>query len=397
MAAWTFAIERWSFPKMHRAKRCRWLVALSLMLFGNVVLADWSAINMTRGVTEISRQVYQLHMIMFTVCVVIGAVVFGVMIYSMIMHRKSLGVEPATFHEDTRVETFWTVFPVIILVGLAIPATTTLRAMYDASDSDVDIKVVGFQWKWQYTYLNDDPGKEVQFMSSLLTPQEEIYNRADKRENYLLDVDHAMVIPINKRIRFLITANDVIHAWWVPDFAVKKDAIPGFVHETWTVVEEPGVYRGQCAELCGKDHGFMPIVVRAVEQAEYDDWLTEKQEEARLAYETVGKQWTMDELMESGEQIYLQNCMTCHQVNGQGIPPVFPSLVRQGVSTGSIAEHIDMVLNGKTGTAMQAFAAQLNPAQLAAVITYERNAWGNNMGEIIQPREINDMLTGGEG
>lgn len=380
---------------MHRAKRC--MVALSLMLFGNVVSADWSAINMTRGVTEISRQVYQLHMIMFMVCVVIGAVVFGVMVYSMIMHRKSLGVEPATFHEDTRVETFWTVFPVLILVGLAIPATTTLRSMYDASDSDVDIKIVGFQWKWQYTYLNDDPGKEVQFMSSLLTPQDEIYNRSDKREHYLLDVDQAMVVPVDKRIRFLITANDVIHAWWVPDFAVKKDAIPGFVHETWTVVEEPGVYRGQCAELCGKDHGFMPIVVRAVEQAEYDIWLAQKQEEARIAYETVGKEWTMDELMESGEQIYLQNCMTCHQANGQGIPPAFPSLVGQGMSKGPIAAHIDMVLNGKTGTAMQAFAAQLNPAQLAAVITYERNAWGNNMEDIVQPREINEMLTGGEG
>ena len=386
---------------MDRAKRCKWLVAVFLMpplvLFSNLVLADWSAINMTRGVTEISRQVYQLHMIIFTVCLVIGAMVFGVMIFSMIMHRKSLGVKPATFHEDTRVETFWTVFPVLILLGLAIPATTTLRAMYDTSDSDVDIKIVGFQWKWQYTYLNDDPGKEVQFMSTLLTPQDQIFNRAVKGENYLLEVDNAMVIPINKRIRFLITANDVIHSWWVPAFAVKKDAIPGFVHETWTVVEEPGVYRGQCAELCGKDHGFMPIVVKAVEQGEYDSWLAQKQEQARIAYETVGKQWTMDELMETGEQIYLQYCMTCHQVNGQGILPAFPSLVGQGVSKGPMDAHIDMVLNGKSGTAMQAFAAQLNSAQLAAVITYERNAWGNNMGEMVQPREINEILTGGEG
>ena len=381
---------------MDRAKRCRWLIGLSLTLLGNLVLADWSDINMTRGVTEISRQVYQLHMIMFTVCVVIGVIVFSVMVYSMYKHRKSLGAVPATFHEDTRIETFWTVFPVLILVGLAIPATSTLRSMYDASGSDVDIKIVGYQWKWQYTYLDDDPGKEVQFMSSLLTPQDEIQNRAEKREQYLLDVDNQMVIPGKKRGRVRSTSNDVIHSWWIPEFAVKKDAIPGFVHETWTVVEEPGVYRGQCAELCGKDHGFMPIVVRAVEQTEYDSWLSEKQEEARVAYETVGKEWTLDELVESGEQVYTQNCVTCHQANGQGIPPAFPSLVGRGTSVGPMDVHIQMVLNGKAGTSMQAFSVQLNAAQLAAVITYERNAWGNDMRDLVQPRDINELLTAGQ-
>jgi cytochrome c oxidase subunit 2 len=380
---------------MDKAKRFKWLVALSLLLISNIVLADWSALNMREGVTQISREVYGLHMLVLWVCVVIGIVVFGVMIVSMLMHRKSLGAIPATFHESAKLEIVWTIVPIVILVVLAIPSTSTLRSMYEAGDSDVDIKIVGYQWKWQYTYLDDDPTKEVQFMSALLTPQDEIDNLANKRENYLLDVDEPLVIPINKRIRFLITANDVIHSWWVPDFAVKKDAIPGFVHESWTVVEEPGIYRGQCAELCGKDHGFMPIVVRAVEQSEYDNWLTEKREEAKLAYETVGKRWTMDELMETGAQVYAQSCGACHQANGQGIPPAFPTLLG-GLTKGPIDEHINMVLHGKAGTAMQAFGLQLNPAQLAAVITYERNTWGNDMGDMVQPSKINEMLSQGQ-
>ncbi len=386
---------------MYRAKQCKWLMTLSALLFSslffsNLALAGWSDVNMTQGVTEISREVYDLHMFMFAVCVLIGIVVFGVMIVSMLLHRKSLGAQPANFHEHTGLEIFWTIVPIVILVVLAIPATSTLRAMYDAGDSDIDIEVRGFQWKWQYTYLNDNPGEEVKFISALKTPQEEIHNQANKREHYLLDVDNPLVIPINKRIRFLITSNDVIHAFWVPAFAVKKDAIPGFVHESWAVVEEPGIYRGQCAELCGKDHGFMPIVVRAVPQDEYDTWLAEKQEEARQVYETVGKQWTMAELMETGEQVYNQTCLTCHQANGQGIPPAFPSLVGQGLTVGPIENHIDIVLNGKSGTAMQAFGAQLNPAQIAAVVTYERNTWGNAMGDMVQPSKVNEMIQSGQ-
>ena len=381
---------------MDIAKRCKWFGALVLLLLSNVASADWSAINLTRGVTEISREVFELHMIIFTVCTLIGIVVFGVMIVSMLMHRKSLGAVPATFHENTRLEILWTIIPIVILLAMAVPATSTLRAMYEAGDPDVDIEVRGYQWKWQYTYLDDDPTKEVQFMSALLTPQEEIQNAANKREHYLLDVDNPLVIPINKRVRFLVTANDVIHAFWVPDFAVKRDAIPGFVHEAWAVVEEPGIYRGQCAELCGKDHGFMPIVVHAVEQDEYEAWMLEKQEEARVVYETVGKEWTMEELMAEGEKVYAQNCVTCHQVNGQGIPPAFPSLVGVGLSVGPMQEHVDIVMHGKAGTAMQAFAAQLNAAQIAAVVTYERNAWGNDMGDLIQPKEVNDMISGGQ-
>ena len=376
---------------MNTVKRM-WCAGLPLLLFSHAAMADWWALNMRQGVTEISRSVYDLHMIIFYICCVIGVVVFGIMIVSMLLHRKSIGAEPATFHENTKLEIVWTVIPIIILLVMAVPATSTLRDMYEAGESDIDIEVRGYQWKWQYTYLNDDPAKEIQFMSALLTPQDEIYNREGKGEHYLLDVDNPLVIPVGKRVRFLVTAQDVIHAFWVPDFAVKKDAIPGFVHEAWTIVEEPGIYRGQCAELCGKDHGFMPIVVQAVTGQEYEMWVAEQQDAAAAAFETVGKTWTMDELMAKGEEVYMQHCVACHQVNGEGIPPAFPSLVGQGVSVGSMTDHIDIVLNGKAGTAMQAFGVQLNAAELAAVITYERNAWGNDMGDMVQPKEVNTMM-----
>ncbi|MBO6557596.1 MAG: cytochrome c oxidase subunit II [Pseudomonadales bacterium] len=376
---------------MNRVKRM-WQLGLSLLLFSNVALADWSALNLRQGVTEISREVYDLHMLIFYICCGIGVVVFGAMIISMLMHRKSLGVKPATFHENTNLEIAWTVVPIVILLGMAVPATSTLRDMYEPGDADIDIEVRGYQWKWQYTYLDDDPAKEIQFMSALMTPQDEIYNEAAKGEHYLLDVDNPLVVPINKRIRFLVTAEDVIHAFWVPDFAVKKDAIPGFVHESWAIVEEPGVYRGQCAELCGKDHGFMPIVVHALEQDDYDAWVAEKQSEAAAIFETVGKTWTQDELLAKGGEVYARNCVACHQVNGQGIPPAFPSLVGQGVTVGDIQENIDVLLYGRAGTAMQAFGQQLNAAEIASVVTYVRNSWGNDTGDTIQPKDIHTQM-----
>jgi len=386
-----------SLGAVSRVKRVvKLLTALAASVLSTHALADWSALNMTKGVTEISRQVYDLHMLIFTICVVIGVVVFGIMIWSMLVHRKSLGAEPASFSHSTKLEYAWTIIPIFILIGMAVPATSTLRDMYDASEADIDIEVRGYQWKWQYRYLNDDPTQEVKFMSALLTPPDEYYNRTPKREHYLADVDNPLVIPINKKVRFLVTSNDVIHSWWVPDFAVKKDAIPGFVHEAWAKVEEPGIYRGKCTELCGKDHGFMPIVVKAVEQEEYEAWLAMKQQEALEVYETVGKTWTMAELMETGEKVYAQHCQTCHQANGEGIPPAFPSLVGQGLAIGPIDPHIDIVVNGKAGSAMQAFAAQLNPAEIAAVVTYERNAWGNDVGDLVQPREVNALVSGEE-
>lgn len=380
---------------MEKAKQSRWLVALSLLLSSSMVYADWT-VNMRQGVTAISREIYELHMLIFWVCVVIGVLVFGVMIISMLLHRKSVGAVSADFHDNTTVEILWTVIPVIILLAMAVPATTTLNKMYDPGEAAIDIEVRGLQWKWQYTYLNNDPTKEVKFVSSLLTPREEILNETRKREHYLLDVDNELVIPVNTRVRFLVTSGDTLHAWWVPDFAVKRDAIPGFIHQAWAEVEKTGIYRGQCAELCGKDHGFMPIVVRVVEQGEYETWLAGKQEEGRLVYETVGKEWTQDELMAKGEEVYLRVCAACHQANGQGLPPAFPSLVGQGLAVGPMAAHLNIVLNGKAGTSMQSFKGQLNAAEIAAVVIYERNAWGNNMGDSIQPREVNKMMSTGQ-
>ncbi|MFT4633007.1 MAG: cytochrome c oxidase subunit 2 [Candidatus Pseudothioglobus sp.] len=384
--------KHWSFG-MDIAKQSKWLVALSLLLSSSMVYADWT-VNMRQGVTQISREVYDLHMLIFWVCVAIGVTVFSVMIFSMLMHRKSIGAVPADFHDNTKIEILWTVIPVFILLAMAVPATKTLSEMYDTGNAEIDIEVRGMQWKWQYTYLDDDPAKEVSFVSSLLTDRDEVNNLANKREHYLLDVDNELVIPINTRIRFLVTSSDTLHAWWVPDFAVKRDAIPGFVHAAWTVVDTPGTYRGQCAELCGKDHGFMPVVVRAVEREEYDIWLADRQADALAVYETVGKEWSQDELMVKGEEVYKRTCAACHQINGQGIPPAFPSLVGQGLAVGPIDAHLDIVLNGKAGSAMQSFKGQLNAAEIAAVVTYERNAWGNDVGDSIQPREVNNMMSG---
>lgn len=370
------------------AKAIPWirLLAGSFLFYSVSVRADWQ-VNMTPGVTEVSRQVYDLHMIIFWICIAIGVVVFGIMFWSIIAHRKSLGVKPATFHESTTVEIIWTAVPFAILIGMAVPATSALIDAYDASESEVDIKITGYQWKWHYDYLEEGVG----FFSNLSTPADEIYNRVDKTDHYLLEVDEPLVVPINKKIRFLVTANDVIHSWWVPAIAVKKDAIPGFVNEAWTIIPEPGIYRGQCAELCGKDHGFMPIVVEAKTQQDYDQWLAARQEAAAKERELRDKVWTLEGLMERGEQVYATNCAACHNADGSGIPPAFPALKGSAIATGPIEEHIDVVLNGRPGTYMAAFGPQLSPVELAAVITYERNAWGNSKGDMIQPIDIANM------
>ena len=342
-------------------------------------------VNMTQGVTEVSRTTYDLHMLIFWICVVIGMAVFGVMFYSMWRHRKSKGYKAAQFHESTLVELAWTIVPTLILVGMAIPATKTLYDIYDTKEADLDIMITGYQWKWKYDYL----GSDVSFFSNLSTPASQINNQQPKSKDYLLEVDEPMVVPINKKIRFLITANDVIHAWWVPDLAVKKDAIPGFVNESWTRIDEPGIYRGQCAELCGKDHGFMPIVVKAVPEDEYHSWLSERAEQAALIKELTNKTFTFDELYERGKKVYSSACAACHQPNGQGVPGTFPAIAGSKVATGGMDGHLSMVVNGSpSNPAMQAFGAQLNEVDLAAVITYQRNAFGNNMGDTVQPIDI---------
>ncbi|MCQ3829914.1 cytochrome c oxidase subunit II [Microbulbifer elongatus] len=342
-------------------------------------------VNMTQGVTEVSRTTYDLHMLIFWICVAIGVVVFGVMFYSMWRHRKSKGYKAAQFHESLGVELAWTIVPTLILIGMAIPATKTLYDIYDTKEADLDIMITGYQWKWKYDYL----GSDVSFFSNLSTPQSQIQNQQPKTVNYLLEVDEPLVVPVNKKIRFLITANDVIHAWWVPDLAVKKDAIPGFVNESWTRIDEPGIYRGQCAELCGKDHGFMPIVVKAVPEDEYHSWLSDRAAAAARIKELTNKTFTFDELYARGEKIYNSACVACHQANGQGIPGTFPAIAGSKVATGPMDGHMSMVVNGSpTNPAMQAFGAQLSEVDLAAVITYQRSAFGNNMGDTVQPIDI---------
>uniref|UniRef100_UPI00058C2956 cytochrome c oxidase subunit II n=1 Tax=Aliiglaciecola lipolytica TaxID=477689 RepID=UPI00058C2956 len=356
--------------------------------------ADQYQLNLRKGVTEISGQVYDLHMLMFIICVVIAVLVFGAMFWSMFFHRKSRGAQPANFHESVKVEIAWTVVPFIILVVMAFPAAKTLIAMEDPENSEVTILVTGSQWKWHYKYMEND----VEYYSVMATQQEQINNKFAKGENYLLEVDRPLVIPTGKKVRFLVTSDDVIHSWWVPDFAVKKDANPGFINEAWTNVNEPGIYRGQCAELCGKDHGFMPIVVIAKEPAEYQAWVNEQEDIQRKAKEEeqrlLAMNMTMEELMVTGEQVYLRACAACHQPNGQGLPGVFPALVGSDMVLNDMTAHLDVVINGKAGTAMQAFAKQLTMSELAAVITYERNAWGNDTGDMVQAKDINAVMTG---
>ncbi|NGN99142.1 cytochrome c oxidase subunit II [Grimontia sp. S25] len=355
-----------------------------------------SSFNLTPGVTEISEKVYGLHMTILWICVAIGVVVFGVMFWSIIHHRKSKGAVAANFHESTKVEILWTLIPFLILIGMAVPATKVLLAMEDPSDSELTIQVTGSQWKWHYRYFDH----EVEFFSLLATSAAQIDGESTKRDTYLLEVDRPLVVPIGKKVRFLITSEDVIHSWWVPDFAVKKDANPGFINEAWTRIDKPGIYRGQCAELCGKDHGFMPIVVIAKPVDEFEAWVTEtaaaqakvKEEEQKL----LAMNMDMEELMELGEEVYNSRCAACHQVNGLGLPGVFPALAQQGISADpdKVLDHLNIVIHGKPGTAMQAFGAQLGLKELAAVITYERNAWGNNTGDAIQASQINAVLNG---
>ncbi|MAM00492.1 cytochrome c oxidase subunit II [Hydrocarboniclastica marina] len=364
-----------------QALRAGALAVAGLMPVG--AMADWE-VNMTPGVTDLSQSIYGLHMIIFFICVAIGVVVFGVMFWSIFAHRKSRGAKAANFHESTSVEIAWTVIPVIILVAMAIPATGTLVEMYDSTEADIDIKVTGYQWRWQYEYMDDD----FSFFSNTTTSQDAINNRVSKGENYLLEVDNTVKVPVGKKVRFLVTANDVIHSWWVPALGVKKDAIPGFINETWATINEPGIYRGQCTELCGRLHAFMPIVVEAVPEEEYLAWVAEKREEAAAERELTEKEWTMAELMERGERVYNSNCVSCHQADGSGVPPAFPALVGSDVALGDISRHMDVVVNGVPGTAMQAFGNQLSEVDLAAVITYERNAWGNDVGDMATPQDI---------
>jgi len=369
--------------------------ALFLMLcclFPHLTYADakpWQ-LNMFKGVTPVSRDIYDLHMIAMLVCAIIGVFVFGIMLFSLIYHRKSKGYKPASFHDNTRLEIVWTIIPFLILVGLAFPATRTLIKLDNVDNSEVTIKIVGSQWKWEYYYLDEG----LHFYSNLATPFTEIENQQKKNINYLLEVDNQVVIPVGKKIRFLVTSSDVIHSWWVPELGIKRDAIPGFMYEAWARVEYPGIYRGQCTELCGVGHGYMPIVVRAVEPEQYAAWVEDKlkvQERWQSAQVQLEgqRQMTREELMRFGQERYNMVCAQCHQVSGLGIPPMYPALKGSSIAVGyPISRHINMILNGSPGSAMQSYAEMLSNEEIAAIVTYERNAWGNNTNDLVQPIDI---------
>lgn len=358
------------------------------MLVGGVSLLAISpaqaelAFNLPEPAAPLISEIYDLHMLTAKIALYIMIVVTAIIIYSLYKFRKSEGyVADQKFHEGFFGKFGWILVPVIVLgidMSIAGPGMKTLKAVEDYSEPDMTVKVIGSQWKWTYEYLDD----ELKIVSNLkkLDPDDELYLR---------DVDNPLILPINKRVRFLHTASDVLHAWWVPEIAYKKDSIPGYINETWTIIEKEGTYRGQCAENCGTGHAYMPIVVKAVSQDKYDLWLAEqKQAAAAAAAEAAAdKVWSKADLMQRGEEVYNKNCAACHQANGAGIPGVFPGLVGSPITMGPVQGHLDIVIKGKAGTAMSAWGGQLNDLELAAVITYERNSWGNDTGDLVQPAD----------
>ena len=371
-------------------------------VFPLLARADYSW-NFPTPVTPIARDTLHIHNFFMIVITVIFVVVFAIMIFSMVKHRKSVGHQPAKFTGPTgTVQWIWALVPFAILLFIdyvlfGIPAYHAVIDMEDTrTKADMVLKVTGMQWKWQYEY----PDSGIKYLSTSSTPRDQIANKEAKGEHYLLEVDNQVVLPVGKKVRILLTSTDVIHTWWVPQFGVKRDAIPGFLRETWVKIEEPGIYRGQCAELCGKEHGFMPVVVRAVPENEYLAWLDEKKTQLAAAAAGSDKTWSKDELLASGKDIYAKQCAVCHQPEGQGMAPVFPALAGSKIVTGPLLSaegkllkdsHVDRVLNGKEGTAMQAFKTTLSDAEIAAVITYERNSFGNKMGDVIQPAQIKSL------
>ena len=366
-----------------------------LYLISSFASADWLDVNMPVGVTDISQEVFTLHMAIFFVVVAIGVLVFGFLFWSMWRYQKSKNDKPADFKENHKLEILWTVIPTLILVAMAIPASMTLKTIYDheAEEGGIDIQVIGWQWKWQYKYLDEQVGnKPLSFFSNLTTPPYQYeFNRVEKSENYLLEVDEPIVIPVDTSVRFLITSNDVIHSWYMPDFAVKQDAIPGFINVAKTRVNEPGIYRGNCTELCGERHAYMPIVVKAVTRDEYDAWLQTKRDAAEeLAYLTE-KEWTVDELMSIGEEIYATRCAACHQADGSGIAGFYPALAGSDIVMNDKARQTEILMEGIRGSQMQSFAEQLNEVEMASVITFTKLSWGNERsgdGEIVLPKDI---------
>jgi cytochrome c oxidase subunit II len=364
------------------------LGALGIALCGLAGAAEW---NLQPAASRLAADIHWLHEAVMLLVIVLFVGVFGFMFWSCYAHRKSVGHQASQFHENTTVEILWTVIPAIILVIIAIPVTKVVIAQKDTSNPDLTIKVTGMQWKWAYDYVKGE-GEGISFVSALATPREQIEGRAPKGEHYLLEVDNELVVPVGKKVRVLTTAADVVHSWWVPAFGAKQDAIPGFVRDLWFKADKTGTYRSQCVELCGKDHGFMPIVVRVVAQEDYTKWVGEKKVLAARSADDDTRAYTLEQLKARGEKVYAANCVACHQANGKGVPPAFPPLDGSKLVLGPKAAQIDVVLNGVvkggTPTPMAAFGKQLNNVELAAVITFTRNNWGNKTGELVQPADI---------
>ncbi|HYN53182.1 MAG TPA: cytochrome c oxidase subunit II [Methylotenera sp.] len=376
----------------------------ALSLYNGQAYAAYN-LNLPTPATPIALQIYDLHNLILIVCLFIFILVFVFMFYALFKHRKSTGHQAVQFHNNTKLEIVWTIIPFFILIGIAFPTTKTVLAMKNVEHADMNIKATGHQWVWEYEYL----GEGVNFISNLSTTQDQINNKVVKGPHYLLEVDKPLVVPTGKKIRILLTSTDVIHSWWLPEFGVKQDAVPGFIHEVWFQVDKPGIYRGQCAELCGIGHGYMPIVVEAMPPEQYTGWLQVQKATLAEAATTGAKIYTLDELKTEGEKVYLSRCAICHQANGLGVAGVFPSLVegsafsaapevtsplaKRGfwkdgkIVMGTKNEHLDIVMHGIPGTAMQGIGLQLTDLEVAAVVSYERNSWGNTTGDVVQPAE----------
>ena len=340
-------------------------------------------LNFAAPVTKIMEDIHWLHWFMMIICTVIFVVVFGAMLYSIIKHRKSVGHKAASFHESTTVEIIWTIIPLLIVIGMALPATKTVVAMKDTTNADITIKAIGYQWKWGYEYIKGE-GEGINFLSTLSTPRDQINNLEEKSNTYLMEVDNEVVVPVNKKIRVITTADDVIHAWTVQGFGVKQDAIPGFVRDTWFKAEKIGTYRGQCSELCGKEHAFMPIVVKVVSDADYSTWVSAKKKELAALADDPSKTYTLEELKDRGAKVYAANCSVCHQPNGKG-GGAFPALDGDKVVLGPKEGQYQILLKGKN--AMPSWG-RLSDTELAAVMTFTRNSWSNKTGEVIQPSDF---------
>jgi len=381
-------------------KKEKGVLGLSALFFSSAALAQVgdmpggprvNQLNLPRGVTQIASDITDLHTLLLWICTLIFIGVFGVMFYSILRHRKSKGAVAAKFHENVGVEIAWTVIPFLIIISIAVPATRAVVAMKDTSSADLTVLATGYQWKWGYEYL-DGPAQGVKFLANLATPRDQIEGRAPKTDTYLMETDRHLVVPVDKKVRVVLTANDVIHSWMVPDFGVKQDAMPGVLRDTWFRATETGIYRGQCAELCGKDHAFMPIVVEVVEQAEYEAWANEQQQALQTAADDPTQTYELDELMTRGEKVYAANCIACHQANGEGMPPTFPALAgNEATVLAPMENQIEVILNGRPGTAMAPFRDLLNDVEIAALTTYTRHAWGHKgkgPDPIVQPSDV---------